>query len=114
MVSYLGLALLGGTTAITARYFELSAKIESAKRDGDCERAIRAARDTYPILRTFVREWVREYGTFDINTSHAVDTAAPLMAVMGDRGAIAELRETLQRPGDAKRDTGGRAGGARC
>ena len=78
-------------------YFRLSSAIETAKRDGDLAGAIRAARQTYTILPRVVREWVREYGTFDISTSHAVDTAAPLMAVVGDRDALRELRGTLDR-----------------
>lgn len=78
------------------RYFELSGEIEMGKRDRDYARAIRAARATYPILPAVVRQWKREYGRFDINTSHAVHTAPKLMAVMEDRDGIRELRTVLE------------------
>ena len=77
-------------------YFRLSATIETGKRNGDFAGAIRAARQTYTILPRVVREWVRDYGTFDIHTAHSVHTAAPLMAVMGERSALRELRSTLE------------------
>lgn len=81
---------------VSARYLELSAEIERSKADGDYGRAIRAARDTFVILPDFVHQWVREYGAFDIVTSHAVHTGGTLMAVMGDRDGIRELRSVLQ------------------
>jgi hypothetical protein len=37
----------------------------------------------------------KQYGRFDISTSHAVHTAGTLMAVIGDREGICELREAL-------------------
>src|SRR6185503_7446103 len=78
------------------RYFVLSGEIEVAKRDRDYARAIRAARATYLILPAVVKQWKREYGGFDINTSHAVHTAPKLMAVMEDRDGIRELRSVLE------------------
>ncbi len=81
---------------VVNRYFELSGEIEMGKRDRDYARAIRAARATYPILPAVVRQWKREYGRFDINTSHAVHTAPKLMAVMEDRDGIRELRVVLE------------------
>ena len=77
------------------RYFELSRLIERAKADGDFLGAVRAARETYPLMPTVVREMKRQYGRFDISTSHAVHTAGTLMAVTGDREGIQELRRTL-------------------
>ena len=81
--------------AAVHRYFELSTIIERAKADGDFLRAIRAARDTYPLMPAVVRQMKKDYGSLDIRTSHAVHTASTLMAVMGDRGGIQELREAL-------------------
>ncbi len=81
---------------VVNRYFELSAEIETGKRDRDYARAIRAARATYSILPAVVVQWKREYGQFDINTSHAVHTAPKLMAVMEDRDGIRELRAVLE------------------
>jgi hypothetical protein len=78
------------------RYFELSTAIERGKVDRDFRAAIRAARDTYPLLPGFVRQWKREYGKFDINTSHAVHTAPRLMAIMEDADGIRELRAALE------------------
>lgn len=77
------------------RYFELGTIIERARADGDFLRAIRAARDTYPLMPAVVRQMKKEYGSFDVRTSHAVHTASTLMAVMGDRKGIQELREAL-------------------
>jgi hypothetical protein len=81
---------------VVRRYFELSAEIEEGKRDRDYDRAIRAARATYAILPAAVRELKREYGAFDISTSHAVHTAPKLMAVMEQPEGIHELRAVLQ------------------
>lgn len=86
---------LTGNAAVS-RYFELSGIIESSKADGDFPRAIRAARETYPILAAVVRQVKKEWGSFDIATSHAVHTASTLMAVMGEREGIRELREALR------------------
>jgi hypothetical protein len=81
--------------AAVHRYFELSTIIERAKADGDFLRAIRAARDTYPLMPAVVRQMKKDYGSFDLRTSHAVHTASTLMAVMGDREGLHELRESL-------------------
>lgn len=79
------------------RYFELSEAIVRARADRDFPAAIRAARASYPLLPAFVAETVRDFGRFDIVTSHAVHTAPTLMAVLEDRAAIHELRATLER-----------------
>lgn len=90
------LARGGPTRDAINRYFELSIAIIEGKRDHDYARAIRAARATYEILPAVVRQWKREYGRFDINTSHAVHTAPELMAAMEDRDGIRELRAVLE------------------
>lgn len=82
--------------AAVHRYFELSAIIERAKADGDFVRAVRAARETYPLMPAVVREMKKQYGRFDISTSHAVHSGSTLMAVIGDREGIRELRATLR------------------
>lgn len=81
---------------VTRRYFELSVEIEQAKSDRDFRRAIRAARDTFPLLPAFVRSVKRDFGRFDISTSHAVHTAPTLMAVLEDAEGIQELRAALE------------------
>lgn len=86
----------GSTGEAVNRYFELSMAIEEGNRDRDYPRAIRAARATYQILPDVVRQWKREYGRFDINTSHAVHTAPKLMALIEDRDGIRELRAVLE------------------
>jgi hypothetical protein len=82
---------------VTRRYFELSVSIEKAKQRGDYRAAIAYARETFPLLKRFVAACIKEYGRWDIVTSHAVHTAGPLMAVEEDRVAIADLRATLQK-----------------
>src|SRR5437867_1207050 len=64
-------------------------------RTRNCAVAIAAARETYPLLRGFVESCKRDYGKFDIGMSHAVHTASTLMAVMGERIGLRELREVL-------------------
>ena len=81
--------------AAVHRYFELAVIIERAKEDGDFPRAIRAARDTYPLMPAVVRQMKKEYGRFDLSASRAVHTASTLMAVMGDREGLQELRNSL-------------------
>jgi hypothetical protein len=78
------------------RYFALSAEIERAKADREYAAAVRAARATYPLLPAVVRRWKREYGRWDMHTSHAVHTAPTLMAVLEDGAGIGELRATLE------------------
>ncbi len=87
---------LTGAAAVT-RYFELSNRITGAKAEGDFAAAVHAARETYPLMPAVVAQMKAEYGRFDISTSHAVHTAGTLMAVIGDRQAIAELRQALDR-----------------
>ena len=88
----------GGLTGRAAvnRYFDLSNTIVSAKSRGDFREAVRAARQTYPLMAAVVRQMKSEFGGFDIATSHAVHTAGTLMAVIGDREGIQELRAALQ------------------
>ena len=86
---------LTGRAAVT-RYFELSNTIVSAKSRGDFRAAVRAARQTYPLMAAVVRQMKSEFGVFDLATSHAVHTAGRLMAVIGDREGIEELRVALQ------------------
>ena len=81
---------------VVARYFELSMAIERGKADRDYRAAVHAARDTYPLLPAVVRAIRREYGHFDIATSHAVHTAPTLMAVLEDADGIRELRAALE------------------
>jgi len=80
----------GGLTGRAAvnRYFDLSNTIVSAKSRGDFRAAVRAARQTYPLMAAVVRQMKSEFGGFDIATSHAVHTAGTLMAVIGDREGI--------------------------
>jgi hypothetical protein len=85
-----------GTQNVVSRYFDLSAEIESAKASRNYAAAVRAARETYGLLLDVVREWKRQYGSFDIATSHAVHTAPTLMAVLEDHEGIRELRATLE------------------
>ncbi|HYM76086.1 MAG TPA: J domain-containing protein [Candidatus Dormibacteraeota bacterium] len=85
--------LLGA--AAVDRYFELSNVIEAAKADGDFGTAIRAARETYPLIGAVVQQMKKEYGSFDICTSHAVHSGGTLMAVIGERQGISELRAVL-------------------
>jgi hypothetical protein len=87
---------LTGAAAVT-RYFELSNRITGAKAEGDFAAAVHAARETYPLMPAVVAQMKTEYGRFGISTSHAVHTAGTLMAVIGDRQAIAELRQALDR-----------------
>jgi hypothetical protein len=81
------------------KYFSLHAKIEAAKKKHDYHAAIKYARQTYPLLPAFVEAVKRQYKRFDIQRSVAVETGSTLMAVMGDRKGIAELRNVLsQKP----------------
>lgn len=92
---------LVGAAAVD-RYFELSNIIEGAKADGDFGTAIRAARETYPLMGAVVQQMKKEYGSFDICTSHAVHTAGTLMAVVGERQGISELRTVLNATPDLR------------
>ena len=92
---------LVGSAAVD-RYFELSNVIEGAKADGDFGTAIRAARETYPLMGAVVQQMKKEYGSFDICTSHAVHTAGTLMAVVGERRGISELRAVLNATADLR------------
>ena len=92
---------LVGAAAVD-RYFELSNVIEGAKADGDFGTAIRAARETYPLMGAVVQQMKKEYGSFDICTSHAVHTAGTLMAVVGERQGISELWVVLNATPDLR------------
>jgi hypothetical protein len=92
---------LAGDAAIH-RYFELSTIIERSKADGDFVSAIHAARETYPLMPAVVAQIKKEYGRFDLRSSHAIHSASTLMAVMGDRQGIRELREALSATDELK------------
>jgi hypothetical protein len=89
--------------AVLDEYFRLSGVIESAKSAGNFSTAIRAARDTFPLMPAVVAQMKKEYGAFDISTSHAVHTGGTLMAVMRDSIGIKELRETLSLTADLRK-----------
>jgi hypothetical protein len=80
---------------VVDKYFDLHAKIEAAKKAHDYRTAILYARQTYPLFPAFVEACKRQYKRFDIQSSVAVETGSILMAVMGDREGIAELRKAL-------------------
>ena len=92
---------LAGDAAIR-RYFELSTIIERSKADGDFVRAIHAARETYPLMPAVVAQIKKKYGRFDLRSSHAIHSASTLMAVMGDRQGIRELRDALSATNELK------------
>src|ERR1700733_6869417 len=79
--------------AVLDEYFRLSGVIENEKSACNFSAAIRAARDTFPLMPAVVAQMKKEYGAFDISTSHAVHTGGTLMAVMGNSIGINELRE---------------------
>ena len=85
---------LAGRAAVD-EYFRLSSVIEAAKSRGDYKHAIEAAKQTFPLMPAVIAQMKREFGAFDIATSHAIHTASVLMAVMEDGEAIRELRRTL-------------------
>jgi DnaJ domain len=89
--------------AVLDEYFRLSGAIESAKSEGNFSAAIRAARDTFPLMPAVVVQMKEEYGAFDISTSHAIHTGGTLMAVMEDSVGIKQLRETLSSTADLRR-----------
>jgi hypothetical protein len=90
-------------SSVLDEYFKLSGVIESAKSAGDFSAAIRATRDTFPLMPAVVAQMKKEYGAFDIATSHAVHTGGTLMAVMEDSIGIRELRETLSSTVDLRK-----------
>src|ERR1039458_1022738 len=50
--------------AAVRRYFELSNLIMGSKAEGDFTAAVRAARETYPLMPAVVRQMKKEYGRF--------------------------------------------------
>lgn len=90
---------LTGRAAVD-EYFRLSSVIETAKSRGDYNDAIEAAKQTFPLMPAVVAQMKKEFGAFDIATSHAIHTASTLMAVMEDREAIRQLRQTLDKTPD--------------
>jgi hypothetical protein len=78
------------------RYFELLNIITTAKADHDYPRAIRAARDSFPLLAEVARDMrYGEDGEISIGSIPAIETGGAMMAVMGDRDAIAEMRAAV-------------------
>jgi len=84
----------GAASDVVGKYFELSDQIQRARAHRNCHDAIAAARQTGPLLRAFVEGCKRDYGEFDMTTSHSVHTAATLMAVIGEpSNPMAQLLE---------------------
>jgi hypothetical protein len=70
--------------------------IESAKSAGDYSRAIRAARDTFPLMPAVVTQMKKEFGAFDIAPSHAVHTGASRIFVQVEStSAVTGQRKTV-------------------
>jgi hypothetical protein len=90
---------LSGRAAVD-EYFKLSGVIESAKARGDYQKAVRASRNSFPLMPAVVAQMKKEFGAFDIATSHAIHTGGTLMAVMEDAEGISELRQTLDKTVD--------------
>jgi hypothetical protein len=62
---------LSGRAAVD-EYFKLSGVIESAKARGDYQKAVRASRNSFPLMPAVVAQMKKEFGAFDIATSHAI------------------------------------------
>src|SRR5258707_13534561 len=80
---------LSGRAAVD-EYLKLSGVIESAKAAGDYKKAVRAARNSFPLMPAVIARVKKEFGRFDIATSHAIHTGGTLMAVMEDAEGIEE------------------------
>jgi len=58
--------------------------------------AVQLARESLREIPAFVTETKKSYGSFDISSIPVLQTGGTIMAVIGDRKGIAEIRRTVE------------------
>jgi len=80
----------------SARYFELLEKMQTAHAARDYARAIRFARESFPLLKAWVESEKKSYGRFQISSVPCLQIAGTLMAVTGDRDGLTQMRAVVK------------------
>lgn len=78
------------------RYFDLLGAFSAAVKEQKYKAAIQLARESLREIPLFVTEWRNSYGSFDISSIPVLEKGGTIMAVIGDREGIAEIRRTVE------------------
>jgi hypothetical protein len=78
------------------RYFDLLGAFSAAVKEQKYKAAIQLARESLREIPLFVTEWKNSYGSFDISSIPVLENGGTIMAVIGDREGIAEIRRTVE------------------
>jgi len=87
--------VLNGRAAVD-QYFALHDRIERAIRDHDYETAVDCAKQSFPLIPALVRAEKRQYGTFVIHRSLAVEHGSKLMLAYGEREGLESAAKHLR------------------
>jgi hypothetical protein len=82
--------------AASDRYFGLLTEMQDAQSARDYTLAIHAARESFAVLGAWIENEKRRYGTFNIPSVPCLQVAGTLMAVMGDRDGLQQMRQTVE------------------
>jgi hypothetical protein len=70
--------------------------MQDAQSARDYTLAIHAARESFAVLGAWIESEKRRYGTFNIPSVPCLQVAGTLMAVMGDRDGLQQMRQTVE------------------
>jgi hypothetical protein len=77
------------------RYFQLHDSIEESMRRGDYQGIARLAVESIPLFPALVRETKKEYGTFDIVESVAIQIGGRVLMALGRKAELTEMHTVL-------------------
>jgi hypothetical protein len=78
------------------RYYVLHERIMESMRARRFQDVVAAVAETIPLYNDLVRKTKREYGSFDLETSIAIDKGGKVVAALGRQDILRELERTLR------------------
>ena len=76
-------------------YFDTMARMQAAVCKRNFEEAARLVRENLKCIPDWVREWRRDYGSFEISTIPALQQGGTVLALVGDDEGLARMDEIV-------------------
>lgn len=76
-------------------YFDTMSRMQAAISNRDFEAAARLVRENLQYIPDWVKETLRDYGSFDINSIPALQQGGTVLALVGDDEGLARMREIV-------------------
>src|SRR5262249_52254191 len=77
------------------RYFETMSRMQTAFAKLDLEEVAQLVRENLGYIPDWVKETLREYGSFDIRTIPALQQGGTMLALVGDDEALDLMQEIV-------------------